>query len=247
MALKKIGLIGGMSFEGSAVYYRKINEAVNRALGDLNSAEILLDSVNFQDIVAMQKSGRWNEAGERLAKAARNLKAGGADCVMVCAVTMHLVADDVAQATDLPFIHIVDEMAKRLKEAGRSKPLLIATRYTMENGFYPARMKPHGIEVMVPDAEGRTQIHNIIFDELSLGKILDSSRDVLVTLIERAKAQGADSVIFGCTEICMILETDKLPLRGFDSTAVHAEAAVAFALGNSDSHPGVSVPSKQDK
>lgn len=232
MALKKIGLIGGMSFEGSAVYYRQINEAVNRAMGDLSSAEILLDSVNFQDIVAMQKSNRWDDAGVRLAQAARNLKAGGAECVMICAVTMHLVANAVEQATDLPFIHIVDEMAKRLKAAGRSKPLLIATRYTMENGFYPARMKPHGIDVMVPDAEGRTQIHNIIFEELSLGKVLDSSRDVLIALIEKAKAQGADSVIFGCTEICMILETGKLPLPGYDSVEVHVNAAVEFALGN---------------
>ena len=235
MALKKIGLIGGMSFEGSAVYYRQINEAVNRAMGELNSAEILLDSVNFQDIVAMQKSSRWDDAGVRLAQAARNLKAGGAECVMICAVTMHLVADAVEQATDLPFIHIVDEMAKRLKAAGRSKPLLIATRYTMENGFYPVRMKPHGIDVMVPDADGRTQIHNIIFEELSLGKVLDSSRDVLVALIEKAKAQGADSVIFGCTEICMILETDKLPLPGFDSVEVHVQAGVDFALGKSGS------------
>ncbi|WP_316154991.1 aspartate/glutamate racemase family protein [Cupriavidus sp. BIC8F] len=231
MTLKKIGLIGGMSFEGTAVYYRKINEAVNRALGELNSAEILLDSVNFQDIVAMQKSNRWDEAGIRLAKAARNLKAGGAECVVMCAVTMHLVADAVAQATDLPFIHIVDEMAKRLKSAGHTRPLLIATRYTMENGFYPARMTPHGNEVMVPDAADRSRIHNIIFDELSVGKILNSSRNELVSIIEKAKQHGADSVIFGCTEICMILKTDELPLPGFDSTAVHAEAAVEFSLG----------------
>lgn len=231
MTLKKIGLIGGMSFEGSAVYYRKINEAVNRHLGELNSAEILLDSVNFQDIVAMQKTNRWDEAGVRLAQAARNLKAGGAGCVMMCAVTMHLVAGAVEDATDLPFIHIVDEAAKRLKAAGCSRPLLIATRYTMENGFYPARMKPHGIDVIVPDAEGRTRVHNIIFEELSVGKVLDASRDVLISLIEKAKTEGADSVIFGCTEICMILEADKLPLPGFDSTAIHVDAAVEFALG----------------
>ena len=230
MALKKIGLIGGMSFEGTAVYYRKINEAVNRTLGELNSAEILLESVNFQDIVAMQKSNRWDDAGERLAQAACNLKAGGAECVMMCAVTMHLVANAVAQATDLPFIHIVDEMARHLKAAHRARPLLIATRYTMENGFYPARMTSHGIDVMVPDADDRTRIHNIIFDELSVGKVLDSSREVLESIIEKARDQGADSVIFGCTEICMILEADKLLLPGFVSTAIHADAAVEFAL-----------------
>lgn len=230
MSLKKVGLIGGMSFEGSAVYYRKINEAVNQRLGGLNSAEILLDSVNFQDIVTMQKSNRWDDAGLRLAQAARNLKAGGAECVMMCAVTMHLVAGAVQGATDLPFIHIVDEVAKRLKAAGCSRPLLIATRYTMENGFYSARMKPHGIDVIVPDADGRTRVHDIIFEELSVGEVRNESRDFLISLIKRAKREEADSVIFGCTEICMILETDKLPLPGFDSTAIHVEAAVEFAL-----------------
>ncbi|MGE8060703.1 aspartate/glutamate racemase family protein [Pseudomonas sp. NPDC089547] len=231
MSLRKIGLIGGMSFEGSAVYYRRINEAINQRLGGLHSAQVLLHSVDFQTIVDMQKTNRWNDAGDHLAAVARSLEAGGADCIMICAVTMHLVADAVSQATPLPFIHIVDAVGQRLIAANKRKPLLIATRYTMENGFYPARMKAAGIDVMVPDAEAREQIHSIIFDELSIGKVLDGSRDLLISIIETAKAQGADSVIFGCTEICMILETDKLPLPGFDSTAIHVDAAVAFALG----------------
>lgn len=229
--MRKVGLIGGMSFEGSAVYYRKINEAVNRQLGALNSAEILMDSVNFEDIVTLQKAGRWDEAGDRLANAARNLENGGADCVVICAVTMHLVADAVKKATGLPFIHIVDEVAHRLADARCRNPLLIATRYTMENGFYQTRMKSHGVEVVVPDADERAQIHRIIFEELSVGKVMDSSRDKLIAVIEEAKAKGADSVIFGCTEICLILDTDKLPLPGFDSTEIHAAAAVSFALG----------------
>jgi aspartate racemase len=227
--MRKVGLIGGMSFEGSAVYYRRINEAVNRQLGALSSAEILMDSVNFEDIVTLQTAGHWDEAGARLAK--RSLKLGGADCVVICAVTMHLVADAVMKATDLPFIHIIDEVAHKLAAARCRKPLLIATAYTMENGFYQARMKSHGVEVMVPDAEARSQIHSIIFEELSVGKVLDSSRDKLIAAIEQARAKGADSVIFGCTEICLILDADKLPLPGFDSTAIHADAAVAFALG----------------
>ncbi|OZI71415.1 aspartate/glutamate racemase family protein [Bordetella genomosp. 12] len=231
MKMRKIGLIGGMSFEGSAVYYRKINESIAKQLGGLNSAEILLASVNFQDVVAMQKSNRWEDAGRLLAGVAQNLRNGGAECVMICAVTMHLVADAVESATPLPFIHIVDEAAKRLQAAGCSKPLLLATKYTMENGFYPARMKSYGIDVIVPDETGRVMTHNIIFEELSLGKVLDSSRDMLVSLIEKAKAQGADSVIFGCTEICLILETDTLPLPGFDSVAIHVDAAVDFSLG----------------
>jgi aspartate racemase len=228
--MRKIGLIGGMSFQGSAVYYRLLNEAVQQRLGGLNAAEILMDSVNFQDIVALQKTGRWEEAGQRLAKSANDLKAGGAECVLICAVTMHLVADAVQAATDLPFIHIIDEVARRLKDEGLRKPLLIATRYTMEDGFYADRMKPHGIDVRVPDRDGRNRIHAIIFEELSLGNVLTQSRDALIALIEEAKAVGADSVIFGCTEICMILDADKLPLPGFDSTAIHAEAAVEFAL-----------------
>ncbi|MEE1926142.1 aspartate/glutamate racemase family protein [Pseudomonas sp. 148P] len=229
--MRKIGLIGGMSFEGSAVYYRSINQAINQRLGGLHSAQVLLHSVDFQAIVDLQKSARWDEAGEHLATVARSLEAAGADCVMICAVTMHLVADAVIAATPLPFIHIVDTMAERLKCAGRKQPLLIATRYTMENGFYPERMQGHGIDVQVPDAEGRERIHKIIFEELSLGIVRDESRQVLLELIETAKNEGADSVIFGCTEICLILDSEGLPLPGFDSTAVHVQAAVEFALG----------------
>lgn len=230
MALKKIGLIGGMSYQGSAVYYQRINDGIAQRLGGLHSAEILLHSVDFQTIVDMQKSGRWDDAGRRLADVARGLKAAGADCVMICAVTMHLVADAVRSAVDVPFIHIVDAVAQQLKAAGKSRPLLIATKYTMENGYYAARMKEQGIEVMVPESAGRAQIHDIIFNELSVGKVLDSSRQVLIGLIEEARRSGADAVIFGCTEICMILDADKLPLPGFDSTAIHADAAVQFAL-----------------
>jgi aspartate racemase len=230
--MRKIGMIGGMSFEGSSVYYRQINEAIRNRLGELHSAELLMHSVDFQDIVDMQKSNRWDDAGRRLADVGRALEGAGAECVLICAVTMHLVADAVEAAIKVPFIHIIDETAKRLKAAGCTRPLLIATRYSMENGFYQERMKRHNIEVVVPDADGRTKVHNIIFDELCAGKVVNSSRDVLISLIEKAKADGADSVIFGCTEICLILETDKLPLPGFDSTAIHGEAAVKFALDN---------------
>ena len=229
--MRKIGLLGGMSFEGSAVYYRKINEAVCRRLGRLHSAEVILYSVDFQQIVDMQKSARWDDAGQYLADVARRLEGAGADCVMICAVTMHLVAEAVEAAVNVPFIHIVDETANRLKDAGCRKPLLLATRYTMENGWYQERMKQHGIEVLVPDADGRTRTHDIIFDELCAGKVLEPSRDALTALIEAAKRAGADAVIFGCTEICLILDPATTPLPGFDATAIHAEAAVEFALG----------------
>lgn len=233
MELRTIGLLGGMSFEGSSVYYRLINQAVRSRLGALHSAKILLYSVDFQNIVDMQKAGRWDEAGNHLAAIARRLESAGADCIMIGAVTMHLVAPAVQQAIGIPFLHIIDETARRLLDAGCRKPLLLATRYTMENGFYQARMQTHRIDVMVPDDAGRTLTHSIIFDELCAGKVLDTSRTALVSLVEAAKALGADSVIFGCTEICMILETDKLPLPGFDSTAIHVDAAVDFALGTS--------------
>lgn len=228
--MRKIGLIGGMSFEGSAVYYRKINEAVRARLGDLHSAEMMLYSVDFQKIVDMQKAGDWQGAGDYLADVGRRLEAAGAEAVLICAVTMHLVAPQVEAALSVPFLHIVDATAARLKAAGHRRPLLLATRYTMENGFYPARMAQHGIEVMVPDAEGRTVTHDIIFNELCAGKVLEASRAALIALVDQARRQGADSVIFGCTEICLILEVDKLPLPGFDSTAIHTDAAADFLL-----------------
>ncbi|MDX0424431.1 amino acid racemase [Sinorhizobium medicae] len=231
MEMRKIGLIGGMSFESSAVYYRMVNEAVRERRGKLHSAEVLLHSVDFQRIVDLQKAGRWDEAALRLSDVARGLVAGGADCILICTNTMHLIADAVQRSVDVPLINIIDETAQRLKSAGSRKPLLLATRYTMEHGFYAERMKTHGIDLMVPDAAGRTLTHNVIFDELCAGRVLDSSRDALIALIEKAKADGADAVILGCTEICLILDPANLPIPGFDSTAIHAEAAVEFALG----------------
>jgi aspartate racemase len=229
--MRKIGLIGGMSFEGSTLYYRKINEAVRQRLGGLHSADLIMHSVDFQTIVDMQKTDRWDDAGRYLASVARGLEGAGADCVMMCAVTMHLVAPAVETAVSVPFIHIVDVTAERLKAAGVRRPLLLATRYTMENGFYQARMERHGIAVMTPDAEGRKLTHDIIFNELCAGQVLDASREVLLDLLERARAEGADSLIFGCTEIGMILDVENCPVPAFDSTDIHAMAAVDFALG----------------
>lgn len=230
--MKTIGLIGGMSFESSLVYYRMINEAVRNRLGGLNSAEVILHSVDFARIVALQKAGRWDCAAKALSDVARGLEAAGADTVLICTNTMHLVADAVADAVKVPLINIIDETAAALTAAGCRKPLLLATRYTMEHGFYAARMARHGIEIMVPDASGRTRTHEVIFDELCQGRIEDASRSDLIALIETAKADGADAVILGCTEICLILDPAALPLRGFDSTAIHAAAAVDFALAD---------------
>ncbi|MBB4103417.1 aspartate/glutamate racemase family protein [Allorhizobium borbori] len=228
--MRTIGLIGGMSFESSAVYYRLINEMVRERLGGLASAEVIMHSVNFADIVAMQKAGDWDAAADRLARAGEGLCAAGANCVLIGTNTMHLVADQVAARLRAPLINIIDETSTALIAAGRKRPLLLATRYTMEHGFYTDRMRRPGLDPVVPDETDRATVHSVIFDELCAGKVLDSSRDKLLAIIEKARVAGADSVILGCTEICLILDPDALPLPGFDSTTIHARAAVDFAL-----------------
>jgi aspartate racemase len=228
--MRKIGLIGGMSFESSAIYYRLINEAMRARLGGFHSAEVMLHSVDFQTIVDLQKTGRWDDAARHLSEVARGLETAGAACVLICTNTMHIIADEVEAATSAPLINIIDETARALKSAGAARPLLLATRYTMEQGFYTQRMAGHGIEVLVPDADERNLVHDIIFDELCAGVVLDTSRETLMAVIEQARTKGADAIILGCTEICLILDPKNLPLPGFDSTAIHAEAAVDFAL-----------------
>ncbi len=233
--MRTIGLIGGMSFESSAVYYRIINESVRDRLGALHSAELILHSVDFQQIVDMQKTDRWLEAAQHLALVAQRLQAAGADCVLICTNTMHLVANPVEQAIKVPLINIIDETARALRQAGREKPLLLGTRYTMEQGFYAKRIERHGVKLLVPNEADRTAVHSIIFNELCDGVVLPSSRKELIAIIEKAKLSGADSVIFGCTELGLILNTDHVPVPGFDSTAIHCEAAVAFCLAEEGS------------
>ena len=239
--MEMIGLIGGMSFESSAVYYRLVNEAVRARLGGLSSAEVLMHSVNFEEIVALQKAGRWDDAAQRLGNVAAGLEKAGAACVLICTNTMHLVADAVQARITVPLIHIIDETALALKAGGKRRPLLLATRYTMEHGFYCERMKAAGLEVMVPDAADRTITHDIIFNELCAGHVMPESRARMIAIIEKAKSEGADSVILGCTEICLLLDPTALPLPGFDSTTLHAEAAVTFALHHHAAKHGVAA------
>jgi aspartate racemase len=230
--MKTIGLIGGMSFESTAVYYNLLNGMARDALGGLASAELLLHSVNFADIVALQQAGRWDEAGRRLAAIAQRLERAGADCVLICTNTMHKVAKPIREAISMPLIDIIDETALALKAGAAKRPLLIATRYTMEDGFYARQMADHGVEIMVAPKAERDCIHAIIFDELCKGKVLDESRTQMLDIIEAARAEGADSIILGCTEICLLLDPDDLPLPGFDSTRIHCRSAAGFALGN---------------
>lgn len=228
--MKTIGLIGGMSFESTAVYYRLINEMVRAERGGIASAEVLMHSVNFEEIVGYQMAGRWDLAEKRLADCALGLQAAGADCILICTNTMHLVADGIAARLDIPLLHIVDETAAAIKAAGFRSPLVLATRYTMEHGFYTDRMRALGLDPRVPEADDRAVIHDVIFDELCAGVVKDASREVYIGVIDKARQAGADCVVLGCTEICLLLDPDALPLPGFDSTTIHARAAVDFAL-----------------
>ncbi|TBW34604.1 aspartate/glutamate racemase family protein [Siculibacillus lacustris] len=228
-----IGLIGGMSWESTATYYKAINEIVRARRGGLASAEILLHSVDFESIVALQKAGDWDGAADRLADIGRRLAGAGAGCVLICTNTMHLVADRVAAALDVPLIHIVDVTGAALVAAGRRRPLLLATRYTMEHGFYLDRLKARfPLDPIVPDAADRGRIHDVIFDELCCGTVRAASRAAYVEIIEKGRAAGADSVILGCTEIGLLIGQEHSALPIYDSTLLHAAAAVAFAEGD---------------
>jgi aspartate racemase len=229
-AMKTIGLIGGMSWESTATYYRYINEAVRNELGGLASAGVILNSLNFSSVVALQKADRWEDAGLLLGSAGAGLARAGADCVLICTNTMHLVADKVARMSGVPLIDIIDETAAVLAADHRKRPLLLATRYTMEHGFYSDQMASHGIDVVVPNAGDRLAVHEVIFNELCQGVIREESRALLHRIIAKSAASGADSVILGCTEIQLLIDANELALPGYDSTVIHADAAVRFAL-----------------
>ncbi|WP_407180510.1 aspartate/glutamate racemase family protein [Bradyrhizobium sp. STM 3562] len=236
--MRMIGLIGGMSWESTAVYYRRLNEQIRSRLGGLHSAEILMRSVDFETIVNLQKQGRWDEAGEILAKIARDLEDGGADCLLICTNTMHKLADDVQQAVSIPLLHIADVTAAAIKAAGCDRPLLLATRYTMEHAFYVQRLRDQfALDPIIPDDDDRAVVHDIIFDELCRGVVSDRSRALYLDVIARGKSRGADSVILGCTEICLLVGPEHIDLPVFDSTALHVDAAIEFSMTKQTPHP----------
>jgi aspartate racemase len=229
--MRIIGLIGGMSWESTAVYYRRINEQVRIQLGGLHSAEIVMRSVDFASIVALQQADDWDEACANLSHIGRELQNVGAGCLLICTNTMHKLADRVQRAIDVPLIHIVDVTAQALQAGGARRPLLLATRYTMEQDFYLSRLRDrHGIEAIVPAQTDRSAVHDIIFDELCRGVIREPSRQRYIDIITRGESSGADSVILGCTEIGLLIGPQHSGLPMFDSTLLHADAAVAFAL-----------------
>lgn len=219
-----------MSSESTAVYYELINRRVRERLGGLHSAECLLYSVDFAGIAAMQKAGEWEAAGERLASDARRLQEGGAEMVLLCTNTMHKVAAAIEEALDIPFLHIVDATAERLVAEGHRSVGLLGTAFTMEQPFYAERMAAHGIELLAPDAAARVDVHRVIFEELCVGRIEAESRARYRRVIEDLASRGATAVILACTEIGLLVGADDVETTLFDSTTIHAEAAVELAL-----------------
>ncbi|MDQ6423614.1 aspartate/glutamate racemase family protein [Paenibacillus sp. LHD-117] len=228
--MKTIGLIGGLSWESTTDYYRYINQGVKAELGGLSSAKCMLYSCNFEEVVRMQKAGEWKQAAMLLADAARKLEAGGCDTILICTNTMHVVASEVQQAVRIPLLHIVDTTVESIKRTGISKVGLLGTRYTMEQSFYTDRLCEHGIEAIIPDETDRIRVHDIIFDELCKGELKPASKAEYLRIIDRLRARGAEGVILGCTEIPLLLKQEDVTVPMFDTTRIHADAAVAFAL-----------------
>lgn len=230
--MKTLGLMGGMSWESTVPYYRLINEGIKARLGGLHSARLVLYSVDFAEIEQLQSAGRWPEAGQVLAQAAQALQAAGAQGLMLCTNTMHKVADAISSAVDLPLIHIADATAQAVQSAGLQRVGLLGTRFTMEQDFYKARLqKTFGLEVLVPDPAGRDEVHRIIYQELCLGQVHVASRDVYRRVMDDLTAQGAQGIILGCTEIGLLVNANDSPVPLFDTTALHAQAAVDWMLG----------------
>ena len=226
-----IGLIGGMSWESTVPYYRAINETVREQRGGLHSARIVLYSVDFHDIEAMQRSGRWSDAGNRLAQAAVMLERAGADFLILCTNTMHKVAAAIERAVRIPLLHIADPTADAVNAAGIRTIGLLGTRFTMEEDFYRERLRAlHGLDVVVPDAGDRDTVHRIIYDELCMGRVLESSRAGYRGIVDRLVARGAEGVILGCTEISMLIGPADASVPTFDTTLIHARAAALRAL-----------------
>lgn len=230
---KIIGLIGGMSWESSAEYYRIINEQVRERLGGLRSAQCLMWSFDFAEIEALQSAGRWDDATQEMIKAAQRLERGGADFVIICTNTMHRMADDVQAFINIPLLHIADPTAERMKTADLSKVGLLGTAFTMEQDFYKGRLiNKHGFEVLVPEDEDRKQVHQIIYDELVQGIVNENSRQIYCQIINRLVERGAQAIILGCTEIMLLIKQSDCPVPVYDTTTIHAEAAVELALGS---------------
>jgi len=230
--VKTLGLLGGMTWHSTVDYYRLINAGVQERLGGSHSAELLLLSIDFVPVEKMQERGDWAGMGRLMGEWARRLEDAGAEGLVICTNTMHRLADDIARAIRIPIIHIADATAVAVKRAGLDTVGLLGTRYTMELDFYRGRLETsHGLKVLVPDEAGRTLVHDVIYKELTYGTIRDESRAAYVAVIADLRRRGAQGVILGCTEIPLLVKQKDSPLPVFDTTALHAAAAVEFALG----------------
>ncbi|WP_270818141.1 aspartate/glutamate racemase family protein [Aeromonas sp. Y318-3] len=231
--MKCIGLLGGMSWESTVSYYQALNRGVRAQLGGLHSARVLLNSVDFAGIERLQHAGDWPATARLLAAEARKLQNGGADFLLIGTNTMHKVAPEIEAAIDIPLLHIADATAAKLRADGITRVGLLGTRFTMEQDFYKGRLQERfGLAVLVPDEAGRERVHRIIYDELCLGEIRASSRAEYLAIIEELAAAGAEAVILGCTEIALLVGDARAAVPLYDTTAIHAEAAVALALAS---------------
>ena len=231
--MKRIGLLGGMSWESSAEYYRFVNEIARDRLGGLHAADCLLRSVDFTDIEVLQRTGRWEEAGARLAAEAAALEAAGAELIVLCTNTMHKVAAAITAALSVPFVHIADTTAEAVRAAGLDTVGLLATAYTMEQDFYVGHLREHhGLDVLVPGEADRRIVHSVIYDELCVGVVDDGSRDEYRRIMAALADRGAQGILLGCTEIDLLVGADDSPVPVFDTTRLHAERAVDLALAD---------------
>jgi aspartate racemase len=231
--MKVIGLIGGMSWESTVPYYRQINEVVRERRGGLHSAKIILYSVDFHEIEQLQRAGDWDAAGARMAAAAKSLVAAGAEVLVLCTNTMHQVAPAIEAAVNIPLLHIADPTGEAIQAAGLSTVGLLGTRFTMEQDFYKERLRQkHGLAVIVPQAAQREQVHRVIYEELCLGKIEPTSRELYRVVMADLVAQGAQAIILGCTEISLLVGADDAVVPLFDTTSIHARRAALTALGD---------------
>ncbi|MGB0370584.1 MAG: aspartate/glutamate racemase family protein [Opitutales bacterium] len=229
--MKTIGMLGGMSWESTATYYRALNEGIKQELGGLHSAKICMVSVDFDEIEKLQHAGDWDGAGTALANAAESIQAGGADFLIICTNTMHKVADHISNRIQIPILHIADATAHALKDNNISRVGLLGTRFTMEQDFYVGRIeKTHGIQVLTPEADDRETVHRVIYDELCLGEILSPSKAAFLGIITKLEQRGAQAIILGCTEISMLVQNTDTAIPLYDTTAIHSASAIKMAL-----------------
>ena len=229
--MKTIGMLGGMSWESTASYYKALNEGVKHSLGGLHSAKICMMSVDFSKIEALQHQGDWQQTAKLLTKAAKSVEVGGADFLLICTNTMHKVADEIASNITIPILHIADATAEQLKHDNITRVGLLGTQFTMEQNFYKERLtNKHNIEVLIPEPNERKRVHEVIYSQLCQGIIDDDSRADYIRIIERLFAQGAQAIILGCTEIALLVKSQHTQVPLYDTTKIHAEAAVKLAL-----------------